>query len=610
MAQKIPDSVVEEIKARASIEEVVGQYVQLQRRGTRSLGLCPFHDEKTPSFSVNTERGLFHCFGCSASGDTIGFVMKHDGLSFPEAVTRLAERYGVTIPTGDPAQERQARAHRDARARYLDATTFAAAYFAKELWRTPNGPGATYLRERGVDRETAERFGLGFAPPGWSGLVDEAGRARQALDAFVEAGLIVSRDGGGHYDRFRHRLMFPVVNLSRQVLAFSGRTLDPEERAKYINSPETPYYTKGHELFGLEAARAGIQARGEAVLVEGNFDVVSLHARGLNHVCAALGTALTERQARLLKRFTQRVVLLFDADDAGRAAAIKALHVLLSVDMPEIVVCTLPDGTDPDDYVRAEGPDALFRRIERARPLLDVCIDDALANAVGRNDAQATRQAVDRVADLLAAVVNPIARQSYVDDIARRLDVEPERLVRYLKRVAERGPAPPAPSPGPDADAPRDNAVRPLDATSALMMEVLAGNERFLETIHSEKIHLLIEHAELASFLKDLSHRYAVDGEDINVADEVARLIDDGLRARITAVLARASTCPPEQQQRAFEDALTELKLRWIHREKRTLEEEVRRLEAEERFADALPLYARQQELITWTQTLRASSRG
>mgnify|MGYP002620767103 FL=1 len=366
--------IVDEIKSKIRLSELIGEHVRLRRDGSgvRAMGLCPFHNEKSPSFSVNDDRGFYYCFGCGAKGDALTFLQDHVGLSFREALQQLADRTGVELPQQRGPEDRAAQQRaRSAREAYQEVMGFARDLYVQTLWETQAGaPGRAYLEERGIDRETAERFQLGMAPDSWDTLVREA-RARRIPSSWLErAGLAKARQGraggdeqdagssradGGHYDLFRNRVMFPILDVSGRVLAFSGRSLDPNDRAKYINSPETRFYVKGEQLYGLHAARAGIRQGGSAVLVEGNFDVVALHARGITRAVAPLGTALTPQQVQLLKRFAERVVLAFDADRAGRAAARRAFEVLLDERLLDVRYVRLPDGQDPDDVVRDGG---------------------------------------------------------------------------------------------------------------------------------------------------------------------------------------------------------------------------------------------------------------
>ena len=607
MSSRIPESVIEEVSSRASIVDVVGEHVRLKRKGQRLWGLCPFHNEKTPSFSVNEQRNLYHCFGCGESGNVYGFLMKNQGLSFPEAVRLLADKIGVHIPetNEDGAASARRRAQREL---YFEATDLATRFYRASLLSGRYQAPLDYLESRGIDAETAERFDLGFAPAEWSALVDALGRRGVRGDTLEMAGLANSRRGGeGQIDRFRNRVMFPIVSLARRTLAFSGRTLDPEERAKYVNSPETPFYTKGRELFGLHVAHKDIRAEGSAVLVEGNFDVVSLHARGLGHVCAPLGTALTEHQARLLKRYTDRVVLLFDADSAGRAASRKALDVLLAADVPEVVLAELPDGTDPDDFVKSEGADALRKLIDGARPMLDLEIDAAIRPAAGRSDITAKRTAARAIGDLLGNVKSKLVRDTYISEAARRLEVDEAILREELRAGANpRRPTPrdEPPSPTVDLSVADEAPVAPLSYEEALLVEALAERPELLDVVYREQIHLVVRHLPLADFLERASVGWAEEGGPA-FTDAIARCENLQLRTHLQAALVAEHGLSPDSCEAAFQDTVDRLKERWTVAEiRRVSEEEVRETDPDRQ----LELAKRQLQLQAYLRRFRGAA--
>lgn len=611
MASRIPDNVVQDVIARVRIEDVVGETVRLQRKGGRLFGLCPFHGEKSPSFSVSPERGFFYCFGCGASGDALRFVMRNEALPFMEALRKLADRAGVTLPEADDVDEGEARRRRDERERYLAATLFARDYFVKQLWNERATEATAHLSKRGVDRATAEQFGLGFAPAGWSGLVDEAGRRGFAMKDLALAGL-VAQGQSGHYDRFRNRIMFPVVDLAGRVLAFSGRTLDPNEDAKYVNSPETAYYRKGRELFGLHAAQKAVRTSGTAVLVEGNFDVVSLHARGLTNVCAPLGTAFTEDQARLLRRFTERVVILFDGDNAGRKAARRALEVLLRSEMRDVAFAALPTGADPDSYVREHGADALQALIDRARPMLDVELDAAIGGAIGSTSPTSKQTAAEAVAGLLSHVKSALVRDQYVVDVARRIDVDPVTLANYVRRQPRPSERSFSDEPPPElAEPARNEPVVPLASHEQAVVQALAADPEFALTFHREQLHYLVGDRDLATFLAQFAAaRFA--GERRELFDFVQHLDDGPFRARLLRALADA---PPVEAplRRESKDARAEvapselsaavratLKQRWGQGELARMREQVRQAEDAGDIDAALDLLKRIHEMAAW----------
>ena len=327
---RIPDETLAAIRASLDIVEVVGAYVPLKQRGSNYFGLCPFHQEKTPSFSVNPKLGIFKCFGCGAGGDVFAFIQQIEGVSFVEAVRLLAERAGIPLPQSEEAGE-------DEREPLFQALRFAARFYFTQLTHETSGKLArAYLKSRGVRPATAQRFGLGYAPKAWDALATAAVASGFRLGVFEQAGLVLPRrERGGFYDRFRHRLMFPIFSHVGKVVGFAGRLLEPDpEQPKYINSPETPVYQKGRVLYGLYQARHAIRKLEEAILVEGYTDVIALHQAGIEHTVATSGTALTLEQVRLLARYAKRILLLYDADPAGEQAALRSIDLCLAQGLP------------------------------------------------------------------------------------------------------------------------------------------------------------------------------------------------------------------------------------------------------------------------------------
>lgn len=472
----ISPSTIERLRERADIVAVVRESVPtLKRQGRSFVGLCPFHKEKSPSFHVSPERGFFHCFGCKEAGSVIDFVMKIEGASFPEAVRSLAERYNIEVEE-EQGTERAPQADVAARRRKEEsyaAMQIAASYFETQLREHPHaGYAMRELERRGLGfgrdanmDEVLSAFRMGYAPASWDALTVHL-RTSQVSPVVAESvGLIAPRQGGsGHYDRFRHRLMFAVTDIQGRVVAFSGRALDaipgqdsPErdKPAKYINSPESPIYTKGNHLFGLYQARQGIREAEEVIVVEGNFDVVSLQARGVRNVVAPLGTAFTDNQARLLVRFAQRAVFLFDGDAAGRKATQAARQPARAAGLAS-KVARLPAGVDPDDYVREHGPKALLDLVTRAKGMLEHLIDEALDEGFSAADVRERAMRVSEVSKLLSEEDDVLVRsmaKTYADQLAGRLDmVRSEDAFRALenivkKALAEAGPPKPVVSP-------------------------------------------------------------------------------------------------------------------------------------------------------------------
>jgi DNA primase len=421
------------VKDRADIVKVVGESISLKRNGRVWKACCPFHKEKTPSFQVDPERGWFHCFGCGEKGNAIDFIMKQDGYTFPEAVRVLCEASGIAVDEDRGHQDRSEADRQKKRRDDLYACNLvAAAWFQQQLREHPQRSSAhAELARRGLtaDDEIAERFRLGFAPPGWDELaVHLRAQSVSPVDAQTLGLLLPRKSGGGHYDRFRSRLMFPVLDVQGRVIAFSGRAVGPpdpsskEPPPKYVNSSESPVYTKGNSLFGLHQARQTIRSEEMAVLVEGNFDVVSLHARGLTNVVAPLGTAFTSDQARALRRFTQTVTVLFDGDGAGRKATRAAREPCEAAGLTARVA-VLPDGVDPDDFVRTRGPETMRDLVTAAAGMLEHLVDSALDDSTGMPDVYLRASRIEQIEELL--LDEPLVGESTVDVV--------DRLLRQLR---------------------------------------------------------------------------------------------------------------------------------------------------------------------------------
>ncbi len=419
---EIPEAILDEIKRRVDLAEIIGEHVALKRSGRGFLGLCPFHQEKSPSFNVNPERGFFHCFGCNAGGNAFTFVMRMTGTTFPEAARALAARCGVEIPETSRAAEGLDR--------LAEVNELAGRLFAEVLATSPRGePGRVYLEKRGLSRETVERFGIGFAPgEAWVEELEKRGAARRDL---VASGLLRAGREGRPVPLFRHRLVFPIRALGGRIVGFGGRLIADEPGPKYINTPETPLYRKGHHLYGLDIARDAVRSRGRVVLVEGYMDAVALAQAGLGEVAAVLGTAVTPDQLRLARRFAERIVVCFDGDEAGRRAALRVFPLCVDqVDLwPEAVF--LPSGEDPDTLVRAGGLPALEATLAAARPLADIFLDDIAPPGSGLRE---QTRAAQRMAELLPRVQEPRVRDKLVRGAAFRLGVSPAALLAPTRR--------------------------------------------------------------------------------------------------------------------------------------------------------------------------------
>ncbi len=420
---------IEEVRTRADIVEVIATHVRLRRAGRNFVGLCPFHNEKTPSFSVNAERGFFHCFGCGAGGTVFDFVMRVDGLTFPEALHALARRYGVTLPEptergGPAAGEREA---------FALANATASEFYAHVLWKTDEGAVArNYLKSRGITRDTAEVFSIGFAPVRPANLAASL-RKRGLIDAAIKLGLVKKDQGGEPYDMFRARLMFPIRDVQGRTIAFGGRVLD-DRLPKYINSSESPFYSKARALYGVYEARQAIQKIDRVILVEGYIDVIALWQAGFNYAVASLGTSLTIEQLRLLARYTRNIVACFDGDAAGRKASLRALDVFLQTGLLARGVF-IPSGDDPDTLVRKRGAQAFGELLEASALLVDFFLEDESGKVHGPNGPLDQRaEAAKRIAEKLRLVGDEFQFNLLVRKAAGLLGLGEEVLRREARR--------------------------------------------------------------------------------------------------------------------------------------------------------------------------------
>jgi len=412
----MPGPEVEEIKARLNIVELIGRYVALKPSGQRFKGRCPFHPDDTPSFLVSPDKGLWHCFGCHAGGDAIGFLMKIERLSFPEALTRLAHELGIEIRTVGG----------EGKAKLLQANQEAVQHYAREL-RKPSGRKARdYLLGRGLGEELWERYKLGYAPEGWDGLIRALGRV--GLDTLRDLGLVIAGEKG-YYDRFRDRVMFAICDDQGRPVAFAGRSFvgDP----KYVNIPNTSLFTKGTLLYGLDLARDAIRRTGRAVLVEGYTDVISLQVAGIGEAVGSMGTALTEAQARLLARHTDRVVIAYDRDAAGEASALRGLVILRAAGL-KVEVAVLPLGEDPDSLVRSQGGDAAQAVLAAALPFHRFFVE-ALARRHDVGSVEGKEQVLGEAKAFWAEIRSVPLQHELARELAGLLSLREEEVWRYLQ---------------------------------------------------------------------------------------------------------------------------------------------------------------------------------
>jgi DNA primase len=509
----IPPGFIADLLSRVDIVDVVGRHVQLKKGGANLMGLCPFHGEKSPSFSVSPSKQFYYCFGCGASGDAIRFLTEHTGASFRDAVADLAQQVGLNVPDDERSEdERRAAAAGKAReASLTEVLARAAQHYRTQLKANPRAVG--YLKGRGLTGEVAARFGLGYAPDGWHALASAF--AEYADPMLVEAGLVLVQGEDGseqkRYDRFRDRIMFPIRSVQGETIGFGGRVLDRGE-PKYLNSPETPVFVKGRELYGLFESRAGIRARGHALVVEGYMDVVALAQMGFDNAVATLGTACTEEHVRKLFRFTDAVVFSFDGDAAGRRAASRALEATLphASDLRSIRFLFLPPEHDPDSFVRAEGAPAFERAIAQAVPLSRQMVEVAREGCdLGTPEGRA--RFLSQARPLWSALPEGGFRRQMLTELGKVAAVPEAELVAQWQatRAAAagesaraRGPLAPHPRPPSAFAASRRAPRRPEDRIVHLLLTQSAWWDQLTAEDH-ELLHALpVPHGELLAWLE------------------------------------------------------------------------------------------------------------
>lgn len=427
-----PQSFIDDLRLQANLLTVIQEYVPLRRAGRTYKGLCPFHGEKTPSFHVDPEKGFFHCFGCGVGGDVFKFLELHEKVGFQDAVRMLAQKFGMAIPEAVESDE----ARRDAglRESLLKVHEIAAAYFREQLAGPAGARARQQLGDRGVSSQSIDALGLGFAPQTRSALKDRLVKQGFAQGLLLQSGLILQRDGGDVVDRFRNRLMIPICREAGSVIAFGGRSMDAEQVPKYLNSPETPIYSKGRTLYGLNLSKAAIRKLGFVVLVEGYFDFAQVFQTSAAPVVASCGTALTPAQAQLLRRFTNRVVLSFDPDAAGQGAAIRSCELLVAEGF-DVNVVVLDRGEDPDTFIRKKGPEQYRERLRSSRPYLEYLLDQAATGIDFAHD-ESRRRFLGKMLTTAAQIPDAAARDQFADRIAHKARVTEEVVRAEIRKAA------------------------------------------------------------------------------------------------------------------------------------------------------------------------------
>jgi DNA primase len=433
-SMRLPRGFADDVKNQGDIVRVISDYVTLKKRGANYLARCPFHSEKTPSFTVHAGKGLFKCFGCGAGGSIIDFIMRIESCSFPEAVRIVAEKSGIPIPAVEESDDYKKTAQE--RESVLRLNELAAEFFESQLADESEGVRARdYVESRGITEETRRQFRIGYAPDRWDGLLNYLQSKGATADELNISGLVVVKDTGGFYDRFRGRVMFPIADSQGRIIAFGGRVMG-EGEPKYLNSPETAVYTKGRNLYGLAFGKNDIRSAGYAILVEGYLDCIIPFQAGVRNIVASLGTALTDGQVRLLRRYMDQpqIVVNFDPDSAGQAATMRSIEMLLAEGF-KVNILGMPTDDDPDEYVRAYGVEAFRALLKTTQPYIEYIIDKSVA-AHDTTKPQGKVEAINEILPHLARMRDKVARAEYADQIADRLKVDSRSIREEMRRVA------------------------------------------------------------------------------------------------------------------------------------------------------------------------------
>lgn len=537
---RFPQTFIDDLRRQADIVRIISDYVSLKKKGANWMACCPFHQEKSPSFSVSPSKDIFYCFGCGKGGSVFNFVMELERVTFPEAVRIIAEKTGTPLPALVDDKRHEARRQESDDVIRLNG-------WALEFWEAQlRGDDAEarfareYIEGRGITEETRAAFRLGYAPNSWDALGNYLKSKGASATEIERSGLVVRKEAGGYYDRFRGRVVFPVMDAQGRPVAFGARAIRPGDEPKYLNSPETPAYTKGRHLFGLNVARDEIRRRKFAILVEGYLDLIVPYQFGVRNVVASLGTALTPEQAKLLGRFARRVVVNYDGDRAGVQAAKRAIEVLLPEEF-EVKVLVLPDGADPDEFIRTEGAEEYNKRRGQSIPHIQFVLDEALKERNLRQPAQKA-EAVEEVLPFVRAVRNPIQRREYFDIVMDTLRIDEPGLRRELWKSVGGARAVASQQQGqqPQAEDVKSKIVRaetaPPTVAEQRLLELLIHDEELRRTVipHLEEgdyealptaaiFHALIE-IERRGAAADFATLKELTGDD-PVADDLVPLL-------------------------------------------------------------------------------------
>jgi DNA primase len=557
----IPEDKIEEVKARVNVVDVVSEYVTLKKAGRNFVGLCPFHREKTPSFTVNPEKQIFYCFGCGEGGNAISFLMKINNMSFPESIRHLAGRMGITIPVKKVTEGERRKASE--KEKLIRLNQMAADQFRKNLISGKGEAARKYLGKRGIDDAVVKHFGLGYSPDEWRLLQNSFDGKGVSRDLVRKAGLIIIKDNGQSYDRFRGRLMFPIENLNGDTVAFGGRIIGDGE-PKYLNSPESPIYIKGKTLYGLNRTKNEIKRKDEAIIVEGYLDLFSLWSAGIGNVVATLGTALTKEQIELTRRFTRNVSIIFDPDEAGKSAVERSLKLFLEEEIRARVVI-LPGGYDPDEYVRKYGRESLEELIAHSSSMVDYYIEEIIG---GGNTLEDKRDSVRDSVSFIGNISDPVQRNLFIKRVSEKVGIDQGLLKDEVrKKLAHR-------------KSPSGQGATP------------AKKREIVDQIELNLIHMIMEYPDripvvahdgifdyfLSRPLKDIGESFIQSyhkGENKSLSHVINDLADQDIREKLIKLTVEERPYDDDVIDKILEDTVKKIRLRWYKMKRKSLQREL-----------------------------------
>jgi DNA primase len=508
----IPDDIVERIKSESDIVSVVSGFVTLRKVGKDYRGLCPFHQEKTPSFYVIPAKGFYHCFGCGVGGNAVNFIMAHERLDYPEALRYLAEKAGITIPETPKGNKSDIDA-------LYEALSLAGAYYMKSLSDGSGLSALNYLRSRGITDETSKAFGIGYAPPGWDGFIKHAASKGIGPTILERVGLVAKKEN--YYDRFRNRLMVPIKTVSGRIVGFGGRVLPAEDGPKYINSPETDIYKKGKLLFGLAVSKDHIREENYAIVVEGYFDLIALYQYGIKNVVAVSGTGFTPEQTQLLARFCEQIVLLYDSDSAGIKAAFRACGVLYNAGIEPRLV-RLPKGHDPDSFVRENGKDALLTHINGGCDVIDF-IYNGLSGKFSDEPLAHQEKIIKAISETVSLIQDPLRRNLLIKKITEKFDLSSGTLDIQIPKASH--------TESQEIVTRQIGRIKPEKEFLSLLLirsDFLAQCDGIIDS----SLFIDAANAQIYEMISALYH----SGDPVNFADLFDRLEDESLRRRLSEI--------------------------------------------------------------------------